>query len=93
VLVHNAGVLPPSRILTADGFELTQRILSSPAEGADTVVWLAVCQPAPTPSGAFWFDREPRGTHYLPWTREDQPTRDRLWEQCQRFAGIERSNR
>jgi dehydrogenase/reductase SDR family protein 12 len=155
-LVHNAGVLPSSRILSADGLELTlathvvgphlltsllatplraagdarvifvssggarvsvysmhpgwadtsgvktslprfykltQRILRSPAEGADTVVWLAACQPAPTPSGAFWFDRKARGTHFLPWTREDQATRDRLWEECQRFAGLERSDR
>jgi dehydrogenase/reductase SDR family member 12 len=74
-------------------YKLTQRILRSPAQGADTVVWLAVCRPAPTPSGAFWFDRKARGTHYLPWTREDQAARDRLWEECQRFAGLERSDR
>ena len=74
-------------------YQLTKRILRSPAEGADTVVWLAICQPAPTPSGAFWFDRKARGTYYLPCTREDQATRDRLWEECQRLAGIERSNR
>ena len=74
-------------------YKLTQRILRSPAEGADTAVWLAVCQPAPTPSGGFWFDRKVRGTHYLPWTREDQATRERLWEECQRFAGLERSDR
>lgn len=74
-------------------YKLMQRILRSPAQGADTVVWLAVCQPAQTPSGAFWFDRKARGTHYLPWTREDQAARDRLWEECQRFAGLERSDR
>ncbi|MCU0694294.1 MAG: SDR family NAD(P)-dependent oxidoreductase [Polyangiaceae bacterium] len=68
--------------------KLTKRVLRSPAQGADTVVWLAVCQPAPKPSGGFWFDRKARGTHYLPWTREDQTTRDRLWEQCQRLAGL-----
>lgn len=73
-------------------YKLTQRILRSPAEGADTIVWLAVCQPASTPSGGFWFDRKARGTHYLPWTREDQTTRDRLWEECQRFAGLERND-
>jgi NAD(P)-dependent dehydrogenase (short-subunit alcohol dehydrogenase family) len=73
-------------------YELTRRVLRSPAEGADTIVWLAACQPAPAPSGGFWFDREPRWTHYLPWTREGQPARDRLWEQCQLFAGLEGSN-
>lgn len=74
-------------------YELTRRILRSPAQGADTVVWLASRRPAPSPSGAFWFDREARGTHYLPWTREDQSVRDRLWEECQRFAGLEGSAR
>lgn len=74
-------------------YQLTQRILRSPAEGADTIVWLAACQPAPTPSGGFWFDRKPRRTHYLPWTREDQATRSRLWQECQRLAGLEASHR
>jgi NAD(P)-dependent dehydrogenase (short-subunit alcohol dehydrogenase family) len=67
---------------------LTRRLLRSPAEGADTIVWLAAREPAPTPSGGFWFDRRPRGTHYLPWTREDQTARARLWEACQRLAGL-----
>lgn len=74
-------------------YDLTRRILRTPAEGADTVVWLAARQPAPTPSGAFWFDRKARSTHYLPWTRENQATRDQLWEECQQLAGIERSER
>jgi NAD(P)-dependent dehydrogenase (short-subunit alcohol dehydrogenase family) len=68
-------------------YQLTRRILRTPAEGADTIVWLAARRPAPAPSGGFWFDRTPRTTHYLPWTREDQPARDRLWATCQRLAG------
>jgi len=66
---------------------LTQSILRTPAEGADTIVWLAVKRPAP-PSGGFWFDRQPRWTHYLPWTREGQDDRDALWALCQRITGI-----
>jgi NAD(P)-dependent dehydrogenase (short-subunit alcohol dehydrogenase family) len=73
-------------------YKITRRFLRSPAEGADTVVWLAACQPAPTPSGGFWFDRKPRGSYYLPWTREDQATRDGFWEQCQRVAGLKGSD-
>jgi NAD(P)-dependent dehydrogenase (short-subunit alcohol dehydrogenase family) len=64
---------------------LTRAILRTPAEGADTIVWLAVKRPAP-PAGGFWFDREERGTHYLPWTREQAAERDRLWALCQRTA-------
>jgi dehydrogenase/reductase SDR family protein 12 len=50
-------------------YKLTRRILRNSAEGADTIFRLAMCQPAPTPSGGFRFDRKPRGTHYLRWTR------------------------
>ncbi len=72
--------------------KLTRPILRTAEQGADTVVWLAVCRPAPTPSGSFWFDRKQRSTHYLPWTLEGQPVCDRLWELCQRYAGIEKSD-
>jgi len=49
---------------------VTQSILRSVEEGADTIVWLAVCQRLTGHSGKFWFDREPAKTHVFPWTRE-----------------------
>jgi hypothetical protein len=54
---------------------------------------MAVCQPAPAPSGGFWFDRKPRGAYCLPWTGDDEPARARLWQECQRFAGLEKIDR
>jgi len=61
-------------------------VLRSPEQGADTIVWLAACSPAPSPSGAFWFDRAPRSAHYLPWTRESAATRDALWTTVERVT-------
>lgn len=68
---------------------LTSRILRTPAEGADTVVWLAACARVRGQSGLFWFDRAPRPTHMAPWTREDPADRERLWEQVHRWAGLD----
>jgi len=61
-------------------------LLRTPEEGADTVVWLAASRAAAAYSGLFWFDRESRTTHLLPWTREAPAERDALWSLCQRLA-------
>jgi NAD(P)-dependent dehydrogenase (short-subunit alcohol dehydrogenase family) len=61
-------------------------LLRTPEEGADTVVWLAASKRIPAPSGSFWFDREPRRTHYLPFTAETAADRDRLWMLCEDWA-------
>jgi NAD(P)-dependent dehydrogenase (short-subunit alcohol dehydrogenase family) len=67
---------------------LTRSILRAPAEGADTVVWLAACPRARDWSGRFFFDREPRRTHLLPFTKESPADRRALWQLCQRLSGI-----
>jgi NAD(P)-dependent dehydrogenase (short-subunit alcohol dehydrogenase family) len=56
--------------------------LRTPAEGADTVVWLAASPAARGRSGLFWFDRRPRSTHLLPWTRESRVDREALRKLC-----------
>lgn len=56
----------------------------TPAEGADTVVWLAASRAARGRTGQFWFDRQPRSTHLLPWTRERVADRDALRDLCER---------
>ncbi len=60
-------------------WSLMQGRLRSPAQGADTVVWLATAQEAARSSGGFWFDRRPAPTHRLPWTHEDEEQREHLW--------------
>ena len=58
-------------------------ILRSPAEGADTIVWLAASPAAEGRTGRFFFDRQAVRTHWLPTTREDRDDRDRLWQICE----------
>jgi len=64
-------------------------LLRTPEQGADTIVWLALCQRIAGDTGRFWFDREPRRTHFVPWTRESAQERTRLWKLCERLSGID----
>lgn len=57
----------------------TRAILRTPAEGADTVVWLAIAPRARIEAGGFYFDRRRRTPHLLPWTRETEADREALW--------------
>lgn len=66
-------------------------LLRSPAEGADTIVWLTADDGPPVETtGRFWLDRRVRPIHRLPSTRRsDTPAeRRRLWDWC-----IEHSSR
>jgi NAD(P)-dependent dehydrogenase (short-subunit alcohol dehydrogenase family) len=49
---------------------VTERVLRTPQEGADTIVWLAAATEAAKVSGEFWLDRRPHSKHVLPGTRE-----------------------
>ncbi len=69
---------------------LTRNILRTPAEGADTVVWLAASPGGRAWSGRFFFDREPRRSYLLPFTRESQNDRRALWELCERLCETHR---
>jgi NAD(P)-dependent dehydrogenase (short-subunit alcohol dehydrogenase family) len=57
---------------------VTEAILRTPAEGADTVVWLAAGPRAKLEPGAFYFDRKKRAQHLLPGTRESASDREAL---------------
>jgi len=63
--------------------QATRAILRTPAQGADTIVWLAVSDAAAEISGQFVFDREPRRKHLLPMTREGAADRRALWQLCE----------
>jgi NAD(P)-dependent dehydrogenase (short-subunit alcohol dehydrogenase family) len=65
---------------------VTRNILRTPAEGADTVVWLAACPRTRLSTGRFFFDRDERRTHLLPFTRESEEDRRALWELCERLS-------
>ena len=67
---------------------LTGPLLRTPAEGADTLVWLAATRPTPR-SGQFWQDRRPRATHYLSRTRASAADQERFWRFCRDAVGID----
>ncbi len=69
---------------------LTGKVLRTPEEGADTIVWLAAATEAGKVSGAFWLDRRPRLKHVLPGTRETPAERRKLMRV---LAGLVRSAR
>jgi hypothetical protein len=71
---------------------VTGPLLRSPAQGADTMVWLAVDDGEPVrQSGRFWLDRRVRPEHRLPTTRRSDTAerRARLWQWCVEAAGID----
>lgn len=62
-------------------------VLRTPAQGADTVVWLAATEPAP-PSGRFWHDRRERPEYFLPGTGHDPDDLARIWRYCAEATDI-----
>ncbi|WP_089246656.1 SDR family NAD(P)-dependent oxidoreductase [Rhodococcoides kyotonense] len=64
-------------------------LLRSPADGADTIVWLAASDEALTSTGKFWHDRAQRPTHYPSWRGDSQDARDALWSTVVEATGIE----
>jgi len=67
-------------------WNVMRRVLRTPAEGADTVVWLAASPTARGQTGRFWFDRQARSTHLLPWTRAGRQERQALRRLCERLT-------
>ena len=59
-------------------------ILRTPAEGADTIAWLASAPEVATTSGGFFLDRRARALHRLRRTRRPDEAHEaaRLWQLC-----------
>lgn len=66
----------------------TAPILRTPAQGADTVVWLAAAPEATATTGLFWNDRRARPTTYLPSQIETTESRQLLWDLCCEATGV-----
>lgn len=67
-------------------WKMMRNRLRTPAEGADTALWLAVAEKVQGQTGKFWFDRKPVPTHLMRRTQEDEYERRRLWEMCESHA-------
>jgi NAD(P)-dependent dehydrogenase (short-subunit alcohol dehydrogenase family) len=65
---------------------ITERVLRTPAEGADTIVWLAAATEASKVSGEFWLDRRPRAKHLISGTREAPAERRKLLKALAAFT-------
>ncbi len=71
--------------------KLMRHRLRTAQQGADTALWLAVAERVAGISKKFWFDRAEAPTHLVPWTRETETERQRLWDFCQEESGLTRS--
>lgn len=60
-------------------------ILRTPAQGADTMVWLVAADEALASSGDLWLDRRRRPAHKVPWTRRPDEAAEagRLFAWCE----------
>jgi len=68
-------------------YRLTRPFLRTPAEGADTIVWLAAAPEAALASGGLWLDRELHPAAVLPGTAGSPEERRRLVEELERITG------
>ncbi len=64
-------------------------ILRTPAQGADTIVWLAASDEAAANGGQLWMDRRVRPAHRVPWTHETAVERARLWAKLSEILDLE----
>ncbi len=69
-------------------YRVTRHLLRTPAEGADSVVWLAASPRANQWTRCFFFDRAIRRTHLMPFTRESDEERSQLWKMCEEACAV-----
>jgi len=91
--MHPGWARTPGLESSLPGFtRIVGPLLRNPAEGADTIVHLALA-PRSSPAmsgGAFWHDRRPRATDRLRRTMTTSEERTALWERLMVDAGIDR---
>jgi len=91
--MHPGWAATPGLSESLAGFaKLAGPLLRTPEQGADTIVWLVAARPASVTggcSGAFWSDRLPRSTSFLPGAKEPPGERAALWAAVTEAVGIE----
>ena len=94
--VHPGWVDTPGLSAGLPSFSKLGPLLRTPAQGADTVTWLAADEPrrtsASAPIDGLWHDRHLRGEYYMPTTRRSpsQSINDGcvLWNFCADRTGV-----
>jgi len=91
--MHPGWVATPGIAQALPGFSRLMRpLLRTPAQGADTIVWLASADPEALPSGQFWHDRRTRKVYRRPGAPPDAPSAgQRLWDWTAGQAGLDPS--
>jgi NAD(P)-dependent dehydrogenase (short-subunit alcohol dehydrogenase family) len=92
---HPGWVKTPGLAAGLPSFSKLGPLLRTPAQGADTVVWLGADEPrrndASAPIDGLWHDRRRRGEYYLPTTRrtssESEQDGSALWDWCDERTG------
>ncbi len=88
--MHPGWADTPGVDASLPGFsKLMGPLLRTPAQGADTLVWLAADDAALESNGGFWLDRRPRSIHKLPSTKKTDTAQRRaeLWDWVIHAAG------
>jgi NAD(P)-dependent dehydrogenase (short-subunit alcohol dehydrogenase family) len=86
--MHPGWARTPGLSASLPGFERVMGpILRTPADGADTVIWLATTARPNVESGRLYLDRRVRPYDRVPWTRLDAAARRALWNEVARRAG------
>ncbi len=81
--MHPGWADTPGVASSLPGFHrLTGPLRRTPAQGADTVVWLQAAAEPGHSTGLFWHDRAPRPTHRLRHGDETPQARAALWAMC-----------
>ena len=87
--MHPGWADTPGLAESLPGFhELMRPLLRTPADGADTIVWLAASRAGRTRSGALYLDRRTRPFDRLPTTRLSAADRGRLWDEVVGLSGM-----
>ncbi len=86
--MHPGWADTPGLADTLPGFHRAMRsLLRTPAQGAETIVWLATRPEARTISGGLYLDHRRRPFDRIPSTRLSAADRARLWDEIVALAG------
>ena len=86
--MHPGWAATPGLAETLPGFYRAMRpVLRSPAEGVDTIAWLAADPAGAATSGSLYLDRRPRPFDRVPGTRLSPGDRRRLWDMIVALSG------
>lgn len=87
--MHPGWARTPGLTDSLPGFDrIMGPILRTPAEGIDTIVWLATAARTEIGSGRLFLDRRSRPFDRVPWTRQVASQRRRLWDVVVDRAGV-----